>query len=136
MTPEGRGAPNKLGNILDRLLRLFTDIRAGEGLTAVLLASNVFLILGSYWMIKPTRGAIVTAEWGPEMATYVQVANVAVLALLAPMYGRLAHRLPRRRLISLVTWIIADCSSRSPSPAWLASGLTYRSSFSAAVSTG
>ena len=83
-------APNKLGNIFDRFLRLFTDIRAGEGLAAVLFASNVFVILGSYWMIKPTRDAIVTAEWGPEMATCLQVANVAALALLVPMYGRLA----------------------------------------------
>ncbi len=100
-------ADSKQGSALDRFLRLFTDIRPGEGLTAVLLASNVFVILGSYWMIKPTRDAIVTAEWGPEMATYLQVANVAVLALLVPLYGGLADRLPRRRLIGLVTWIIA-----------------------------
>jgi hypothetical protein len=65
VTPERRGAPNKLGNILDYFLRLFPDILAGEGLTALLLASNAFVILGSYWMIKPTRDAILPAEWGP-----------------------------------------------------------------------
>ncbi len=98
---------DKQASALDRFLRLFTDIRAGEGLTALLLAANVFVILGAYYMIRPMRDSIVTASWGPEMGTYLQVANVAVLALLVPAYGRLADRFPRRRLISLVTWIIA-----------------------------
>ena len=99
-------ARNQPASALDRFLRLFTDVRAGEGLTAVLLASNVFVILGSYYMIRPMRDGIVTAEWGPEMPTYLQVANVAVLAVLVPVYGRMADRFPRRRLISLVTWVI------------------------------
>ncbi|HJO05179.1 MAG TPA: hypothetical protein QGG47_14525 [Acidobacteriota bacterium] len=99
-------ARSQQGSALDRFLRLFTDVRAGEGVTAVLLASNVFVILGSYYMIRPMRDGIVTAEWGPEMPAYLQLANVAVLALLVPAYGRLADRFPRRRLISLVTWII------------------------------
>ena len=39
----------------DRMLRVFADVRPGEGLTAVLLAANVFLILLAYYVLKPVR---------------------------------------------------------------------------------
>ena len=40
---------------LERFLRLFTDVRAGEGATALLMFANVFLILCAYYFIKPLR---------------------------------------------------------------------------------
>ena len=40
---------------LDRFLRLFTDVHAGEGFTALLMFANVFLILCAYYFIKPIR---------------------------------------------------------------------------------
>ena len=43
--------PSKLG----RFLRLFTDVHAGEGFTALLMFANVFLILCAYYFIKPIR---------------------------------------------------------------------------------
>lgn len=88
-------------------MRLFADVRTGEGLTAVLLATNVFLILGAYYMIRPMRDGIVNAEYGPELKIYLQVVIVAILAMLVPAYGKLADRFPRRRLINLVSWIIS-----------------------------
>ena len=39
----------------ERLLRLFTEIRPGEGGTAVMMFANVFLILLAYYFIKPLR---------------------------------------------------------------------------------
>ena len=33
---------------MERLLRLFTDVRAGEGGTALLMFANVFLVLCAY----------------------------------------------------------------------------------------
>ena len=43
---------------LDRGLRVFADVRAGEGFTALLLALNVFLILMAYYVLKPVREAL------------------------------------------------------------------------------
>jgi hypothetical protein len=40
---------------LERFLRLFTDVRPGEGATALLMFVNVFLILCAYYFIKPLR---------------------------------------------------------------------------------
>ncbi len=39
----------------ERLLRIFTDMRPGEGPTALLMFANVFLILCAYYFIKPLR---------------------------------------------------------------------------------
>ena len=36
---------------IERFLNLFTEVRAGEARTALLLALNVFLILMSYYML-------------------------------------------------------------------------------------
>jgi AAA family ATP:ADP antiporter len=40
---------------LERGLRLFTDVRAGEGRVALLMFLNVFLILCAYYLLKPLR---------------------------------------------------------------------------------
>ena len=44
---------------LDRFLRLFSDVRPGEGVTALLLALNIFLLLTTYYILKPVREALI-----------------------------------------------------------------------------
>ena len=39
----------------ERILRLFTEVKPGEGTTAVMMFTNVFLILLAYYFIKPLR---------------------------------------------------------------------------------
>jgi AAA family ATP:ADP antiporter len=90
---------------LDRFLRLFSDVRAGEGFSALLLSINCGLILAAYYIIKPLRDGLVLAEYSAEIKSYLQVANVLALAVIVPLYGRLTDRFPRRRLINVVTWI-------------------------------
>ncbi len=41
--------------LLERFLGLFTEVRPGEGGTALLMFANVFLILCAYYFIKPLR---------------------------------------------------------------------------------
>jgi AAA family ATP:ADP antiporter len=100
-------AQRAAGGFLDRFLRLFTEVRAGEGLTALLLTFNVFLVMTSYYIIKPIRDALILTEQGPEVYSYLNAGTVMMLALVVPLYGRLADKLPRRRLINTVTWIYA-----------------------------
>src|SRR5215831_2706139 len=40
---------------LERALGVFTDVRAGEGVTALVMVANVFLILCAYYFVKPLR---------------------------------------------------------------------------------
>lgn len=92
---------------LDRFLRLFTDVRAGEGLTALMLAFDVFLLLSSYYVVKSIRDAVILSEASPEWKAYTNAGQVIVLAAVVPLYGMLADRLPRRRLVNLVTLVFA-----------------------------
>jgi AAA family ATP:ADP antiporter len=89
---------------LERFLRLFTDVRPGEGSTAVLMFANVFLILCAYYFIKPLReGWIaisdVTGLSKMEVKAYSSFGQSVLLVAVVAWYGRLAKRLPRAELI-------------------------------------
>ena len=94
---------------LDRGLRVFADVRNGEGFIALLLALNVFLILMAYYVLKPVREALVLGEFSPEVKSYLSAGQVVLLAFVVPFYGRLVSRLPRMKLINTVTLFFAAC---------------------------
>ncbi len=94
---------------LDRFLRLFSDVKAGEGTTAVLLALNVFLILMAYYVLKPVREALILSEGSAELKSYLSAGQVVVLAFVIPYYGRLVARFQRMRLINVVTIFFGAC---------------------------
>jgi AAA family ATP:ADP antiporter len=62
---------NEQASRLDRFLRPFSDVRPGEGVTAVLLSLNVFLILTAYYVLKPVREALILGEGSPELKSYM-----------------------------------------------------------------
>lgn len=95
--------------LLDRMLRLFTDVRAGESGTALLLALDVFLILTAYYFIKPIREALILEGGGAEVKSYAAAGQALILLGAVPAYGVLAARLPRRRLINVVTFFFVAC---------------------------
>jgi AAA family ATP:ADP antiporter len=97
------------GGPLDRILRLFTDVRSGEGLTVLLLALNVFLLLTAYYFIKPLREALILDESGAEIKSYASALQALILLVAVPAYGALAGRWPRRTLINRVTLFFAAC---------------------------
>ena len=43
----------------ERALGIITEVRAGEGPSAILLTLNVFLLLTAYYTIKPVREALI-----------------------------------------------------------------------------
>jgi AAA family ATP:ADP antiporter len=95
---------------LERFLRLFTEVRDGEGPQLVLLALNVFLILTAYYVMKPVREALILDQpGGAELKSYAYAAQAVLLVILVPMYGALATHLPRRRLINVVTAFFIAC---------------------------
>jgi len=97
------------GTRLDRLLRLFSDVRAGEGLLALVLTLDIFLILSAYYVLKPVREALILAQGSAELKSYLSAGQVLLLAGLVPLYGKLTELLPRRRLITWVTLFFTGC---------------------------
>jgi AAA family ATP:ADP antiporter len=112
-SPAGASAaagivPSRKGPI-ERFLGLFTDVRAGEGATALLLTLNVFLILAAYYVLKTIREPLIARSGGAEAASYSSAGQAVLLIFLVPLYGALAGRLNRRRLITTVTLIFMAC---------------------------
>lgn len=94
---------------LDRALRHFADVQAGEGTTALLLALNVFLLLTAYYVIKPIREALILSGEGAEVKSYAAAGQAILLLGLVPAYGALADRLPRRGLLNAVSAFFIVC---------------------------
>ncbi len=96
-------------SLIDRALRLFAEVKAGEGANVVILAVNVFILLTAYSMMKPLRDGLILGEEGPEFTAYMAAAMAFILIPVIAGYGKLADRFPRRRLINVVTLFFAAC---------------------------
>ncbi len=84
------GEPPK--SALERLLSIFADVRAGEGVGALLLALNVFLLLAGYSVMRPARDGLILSEGGAEAASYSAAAQAILLTAVVPLYGWLGTR--------------------------------------------
>ncbi len=94
---------------IDRFLKLFTDVRSGESTTVLLLTFNIFMLLTAYYVLKVVREALILTDFGAEMKAYTSAGQVLLLAVLVPAYGALAGKVPRRKLINVVTAICVAC---------------------------
>jgi ATP:ADP antiporter, AAA family len=86
----------------EKLLGLFTDVKAGEGVTALLLVLNVLLLLTAYYVIKPVRDALITGMPGGKgdvYKSYMGGAIAVALLFAVPAYTSFAKKLPRNRLV-------------------------------------
>ncbi len=88
---------------VDLLLVLFSDVRAGEGFTALLLMINLFLLLTAYLIIKTVREALILSEGGAVVKSYAAAAQALLLLVVVPSYGYVASRVHRIKLINGVT---------------------------------
>lgn len=96
-------------SLLDRALGIVTEVRAGEGLTAALLAIALFLLLMAYYIIKPVREALILQHpAGAEYKSWLGAAIALLLLVVVPAYSKLADRLPRNRLVGGVTLFFAS----------------------------
>ena len=91
-----------------KTLRIFSEIRSGEGTTGLLLLANIFLVLAAYYLIKPVREGwlSVTVIGGlskMEIKAYSSFGQSLVLLVVLPFYAFLATRLRRRALITVTT---------------------------------
>ena len=111
MDAERTPPPERDGlSLLERGLRVFTDVRPGEGLTGVVLFADVFLILCAYYFVKALRdGWIAVSEVGGfsqvELKAYTSFAQSLLLWGVVSIYGRLSARWSRRTLTSRVTLV-------------------------------
>ena len=88
---------------LETVLRLFGDVRAGEGVTVMLLMANLLLLLVAYYILKVAREPLILLGGGAELKSYASVGQSLLLVGVATAYGWLASRVGRVVLIACVT---------------------------------
>src|SRR6476620_5626848 len=94
---------------LDRTLSLFADVRAGEGMTAVLMLVNIFLLLICYSVIKTVREPLILLGGGAEVRSYAAAGQALILMGFVPFYGWFASRVDRVKLLVGVTIFFIVC---------------------------
>ena len=92
----------------ERFLQIFTEVKAGEGSTAILMFANVFLILCAYYFIKPLReGWIAVSDiegfTKMEVKAYSSFFQAFFLLFIVGLYGRLSDKWTRSTLVTRTT---------------------------------
>lgn len=109
-TPGGGAPPEGPKGPLDRLLGLFAEVRGGEGVSALLLMLNIFLLLAAYYLLKTIREPLIlSVPGGAEVKSYSAAATAGLLILLVPLYSAVASRVSRVGLINGVTLFFIAC---------------------------
>jgi ATP:ADP antiporter, AAA family len=99
---------------VDRLLRPFAQVRSGEGVIALLLFACVFLILCAYYVLKTAREGLILSGGmfglrGDELKIYATGAMAMLIVIVVPLYGALASRVGRLRLINYSYSVVIGC---------------------------
>lgn len=115
MATEGTSPDSPHRGPIDRLLGLFSDVRAGEGGRALLMLANIFLILVCYYIIKTVREPLILNSEVPgimksfgirgpaEIKSYASAGQALILMAFVPAYSWFASRVGRIKLIYGVT---------------------------------
>ncbi|HUG55345.1 MAG TPA: translocase [Vicinamibacteria bacterium] len=105
----GSAALAERGSPVDRLLRVFSDVRPGEGGTALLMTFNLFLLMVGYYVMKTVREPLILVGGGAEMKSYAAAAQALVLMGFVPLYSWFSSRVDRMRLITGVLVFFIVC---------------------------
>jgi len=103
------GRASEEGSAVDRFLRIFSDVRPGEGATVLLLTLNLFLLMVGYYIFKVVREPLVLVGGGAEMKSYAAAAQALTLMGFVPLYSWFSSRVNRMRLIMGVIFFFIVC---------------------------
>ncbi len=84
------------------------DIRPSERLKVVLLSLYFFLVITSYYVIKPVRNSLFIQRLGADNLPYVYIATAILVGFLITFYSRFADRITRRMLIQSTFLFLAS----------------------------
>lgn len=84
----------------ENLLRRLFDIREGEYRRAVLMQLNIFLIISTLLIVKPTVNGLFLAKFGADNLPYAFVLVALFAGLVSFVYSRFLTRMPLDKIIS------------------------------------
>jgi len=94
---------------IDRVLQIFGEVRAGEGVNVLLMCLNVYLLLVAYYILKTAREPLILIAGGAELKSYAAAAQALALIFYVPIYGLVAQKLPRPRFLAVILLFFVGC---------------------------
>jgi AAA family ATP:ADP antiporter len=85
-----------------RLLRPFTKVHAAEAATVGLMTLSSFLLLTGYYLLKTVREPLILLQGGAEVKLYARAAQALLMVGVVHVYGQLARRVSRGRLLAII----------------------------------
>jgi AAA family ATP:ADP antiporter len=92
-----------------RALRSFLPVQRGELAKVVLLATNVFVLLTTYYVLKVVREPLILLDGGAEMKAYASAGQAGLLLIVVPVFGALAARRSRIQLMVTIQTFFIGC---------------------------
>ncbi len=119
----------------------FVQIRPGEERKVFLTFAYFFLVITSYYLIKPVSRSLVLGELGSRMVPYVDLVCALMMGPFVAVFARFVDRMPKPRLVSASFWTVIGILivfwglMGSPAPAIAAIFYIWVSIFSVLVVT-
>lgn len=85
-----------------RALRPFAKVEPEEVVTTLAMILIGFVLMGGYYLLKTAREPLILLEWGAETKLYAEAAQALILLGVVRLYGALARRVGRMRLLASV----------------------------------
>jgi AAA family ATP:ADP antiporter len=92
-----------------RGLRSFLPVQRGELAKVVLLATNVFVLLTTYYVLKVVREPLILLDGGAEVKAYASAGQAGLLLFVVPAFSALAARRSRLQLMVSVQMFFVGC---------------------------
>jgi len=90
---------SKTDRALATLLRPFAQVEPEEAVTASALTLTVFLLLTAYYLLKTAREPLILLHGGAEVKSYAAAGQAVLLLGFVQLYGAVARRVGRMRLL-------------------------------------
>ena len=88
------------------LSKRFVQIRPGEGRKVGLTFLYFFLIITSYYLIKPASRSLVLGDLGSRMVPYVDLICAILMGPVVTLFAKLVDRVSKPRLVSGSFWVV------------------------------
>src|SRR6187200_1256040 len=92
----------RLQHALAAVFRPFTKVHPQEAATAGMMTVAAFLLLTAYYLLKTVREPLILLQGGAEVKLYARAGQAVLMVGVVHLYGELARRVGRIRLLSIV----------------------------------
>jgi AAA family ATP:ADP antiporter len=92
--------------VIRRIIKSFFDVRKGEVLLTFLMLAYYYLVLVTYYLLKPARDSLFLVKLGAHQLPLVFILTALVIAPITTLYSRASNSLKLNRLIYITSAVL------------------------------